>query len=40
VPDAGYEDTAAVLDQKQLADLTIAIGPINRRQSHGHQLPR
>ncbi len=29
VPDAEYEDAAAVFDQKELADLTIAIGLIN-----------
>jgi AhpD family alkylhydroperoxidase len=29
VPDADYEATAAVFDQKQLADLTIAIGLMN-----------
>ncbi len=29
VPDADYEDAAAVFDQKALADLTIAIGLIN-----------
>ncbi len=29
VPDAEYEATAAVFDQKQLADLTIAIGLMN-----------
>ena len=29
VPDAEYEDAAAVFDQKQLADLTIAIGLMN-----------
>jgi AhpD family alkylhydroperoxidase len=28
-PDAEYEDAAAVFDQKELADLTIAIGLIN-----------
>lgn len=29
VPDADYEAAAAVFDQKQLADLTIAIGMMN-----------
>jgi alkylhydroperoxidase family enzyme len=29
VPDAEYEAAAAVFDQKQLADLTIAIGLMN-----------
>jgi AhpD family alkylhydroperoxidase len=29
VPDAVYEDAAAMFDQKELADLTIAIGLIN-----------
>jgi AhpD family alkylhydroperoxidase len=29
VPDAEYEDAAAVFDRKQLADLTIAVGLMN-----------
>jgi alkylhydroperoxidase family enzyme len=29
VPDAEYEAAAAIFDQKQLADLTIAIGLMN-----------
>ena len=29
VPDAAYDDAAAAFDQKQLADLTIAIGLMN-----------
>ncbi|MGD9509277.1 MAG: carboxymuconolactone decarboxylase family protein [Geminicoccaceae bacterium] len=41
VPDADYEAVAAVLDNKQLADLTIAIGLMNayNRMAIGFRTP-